>query len=357
MPRRPHVGGMPWLVLSLGWCLAVPRSAVSCTCETVNPAVARQAIADVFVGTPLSRRLLERERAVAYAFLVTHVWKGAPPETTTVWTSADQGACGITFDLGVPYVVYARGQEGHLDTGLCDRDPPLRGALWDLMELGAPLSRPGVPPLVVPGVQDVLDSLDSHNPRTSRSAREALGNCRSARPEIIQALLSILRGQRPGDVERAISLFAPMGADARPAVADIARLSRDRKAAIRIRSLIVLTWVLPRSEAYPHIASALRDRDPDVLEAGMNLAGNLAPAAAGDPVRRRFGNRLLQLLGHRDKRVRLAAMEKLSWYFPDRARPLSRALDRLSRHDPDEEVRRAAADRLEGLRAPVRRPG
>ena len=56
---------------------------------------------------------------VRYRFDVAKIWKGAPRRTVEVSSGSIPVACGMTFDVGSEYVIYAYGEPDSLGTGLC----------------------------------------------------------------------------------------------------------------------------------------------------------------------------------------------------------------------------------------------
>jgi hypothetical protein len=99
----------------------------------------------VFSGRPVRQRTVTvdyrlkgqpAERRREFTFEVDGVWKGAVPRRTAVLTMMTSAECGYDFDIGVPYIVYARVAQGRLHTTICDWTKPLHNAKKDLRALG-----------------------------------------------------------------------------------------------------------------------------------------------------------------------------------------------------------------------------
>ena len=75
-------------------------------------------------------------------FDAKEVWKGGPGESFEVYGYGDGVMCGIEFERGESYLVYAyrsgRGGDGPLETDLCAPTKPLENADDDLLVLGPP---------------------------------------------------------------------------------------------------------------------------------------------------------------------------------------------------------------------------
>jgi hypothetical protein len=68
---------------------------------------------------------------------VVRYFKGEGGESITVRTAGNSAACGINFEVGGSYLVYASaGEGGVLSAGLCSGTRPIAGAEADLEHLG-----------------------------------------------------------------------------------------------------------------------------------------------------------------------------------------------------------------------------
>ena len=75
-------------------------------------------------------------------FDVSGVWKGASEEPVAVYGQGPEASCGIDFEEGESYLVYAYRSNGDgtnpLQTDLCNATKPLAAAERDLRVLGPP---------------------------------------------------------------------------------------------------------------------------------------------------------------------------------------------------------------------------
>ena len=164
---RPHALASLRLVTVLGAALAgsalLPRPAHACTCSTETPEAQFASATAVFEGRVVS---VEREGApevgparLSVTFEVVQTWKAANVERLIVTTATDEAACGIAFEQGRSYLVYAvAGSGGALAAGLCGGTTLRESADATVAALGAgvtpvditdeapPAPRPATPP-------------------------------------------------------------------------------------------------------------------------------------------------------------------------------------------------------------------
>jgi hypothetical protein len=124
--------------------LAPVCPAYACSC--IPPAPPLDSLAEaaaVFQGEVVEVGALEAEGGVVntadmvqVTFKVNQVWKGDIAETTTLTTAGSSASCGVEFQSGQTYVVYAHMLEGQLNASLCSRTAPVDLAAEDLEALG-----------------------------------------------------------------------------------------------------------------------------------------------------------------------------------------------------------------------------
>lgn len=124
--------------------VVVPAApAVACSCpEASSVAEAREQADAVFTGRVVSQRTATRSErdgapaSVAVTLHVDQVWDGPLRPRLTVYTHAQEPACGYPFDRARHHLVYADLDADRLTTSLCDRTAPLDQAGDDLAALG-----------------------------------------------------------------------------------------------------------------------------------------------------------------------------------------------------------------------------
>jgi hypothetical protein len=118
----------------------------ACTCALVSTERQIKTSDAVFSGEVVSIEPGERAANVSppslglVTFEVEDSWKGALEGAVDVYGHGPGASCGIKFDEGKSYLVYARRSGGGdtLQTGLCDSTKPLEQAEDDLRLLGSP---------------------------------------------------------------------------------------------------------------------------------------------------------------------------------------------------------------------------
>jgi hypothetical protein len=120
-----------------------PTDALGCSCDegpTFEEAFAQSTA--VFRGTVLS--IISADPPYfEHVWVSLHAdawWKGAPTETVSMLTAANEGICGYPFVIGTEYLVFATlyGSGGPLSTYLCWRTHQSWAGDPDLVSLGPP---------------------------------------------------------------------------------------------------------------------------------------------------------------------------------------------------------------------------
>ena len=152
MSSRPLAALASFVLAVLGFLFLIPDCAFACSCAILgsqkemvesglssSDAVFSGEVVD-FEKSPSGTTMMEGTMwmdasAPATATLrVSEVWKGPERETLEVSTSSQETACGVPFEEGREYLVYAYGGQG-LETDLCSQTKPLSEAGTDLAVL------------------------------------------------------------------------------------------------------------------------------------------------------------------------------------------------------------------------------
>jgi len=153
MSSRP-LGVLASVVIAvLGFVFLIPDCAFACSCAifgnqkemvesglSSSDAVFSGEVVD-FEKSPSDTTMMEgtmftimSPRPATATLRVSDVWKGPERETLEVSTSSQETACGVPFEEGREYLVYAYGEQG-LETDLCSQTKPLSEAGTDLAVL------------------------------------------------------------------------------------------------------------------------------------------------------------------------------------------------------------------------------
>lgn len=113
MPRGPAWVGMIGAAVSAA-VVTAPQPACACDCVPITPSEAEAEATVVFIGTATS---LEGKQdgspaPVTYVFTVEDVVKGSAGHTVSVQTNNGSAACGVDFQIGQRYEVYALDADG-----------------------------------------------------------------------------------------------------------------------------------------------------------------------------------------------------------------------------------------------------
>ena len=132
-----------WLAAAaLAGLILAPALAAACSCAPPPPP--REALKGstaVFSGKVVEVKRHDDFR-LAVEFAAEESWKGIDARKVVVYTANNGAACGVNFEKGKRYLVYAtevpQGDEGKkaLSTNLCTRTAKLADAKEDLKDLG-----------------------------------------------------------------------------------------------------------------------------------------------------------------------------------------------------------------------------
>ena len=154
MSSRPLAALASFVLAVLGFVFLIPDCAFACSCAifgnqkemvesglSSSDAVFSGEVVD-FEKSPSDTTMMEgtmftimSPRPATATLRVSDVWKGPERETLEVSTSSQETACGVPFEEGREYLVYAYGGQG-LETDLCSQTKPLSEAGTDLAVLG-----------------------------------------------------------------------------------------------------------------------------------------------------------------------------------------------------------------------------
>ncbi len=77
----------------------------SCECDQMNFRNEIDSADLIFKGIPVGKRRVDSK--MVYTFLVEKVWKGQKSDTIEIKTGFGGPDCGMIFELGKKYIVYA----------------------------------------------------------------------------------------------------------------------------------------------------------------------------------------------------------------------------------------------------------
>jgi MYXO-CTERM domain-containing protein len=160
-----------------------PSSALACKCMMPTPESAKEHAAAVFEGQvtdiqdePGSGPSGMGKKLVTLSLVRT--WKGVEKdEVVKVRTADSSAACGIDFEKGKSFLVYASQGESGLEAGSCGRTKPMSDAAEDLAALGGgvtPVKVEPAPPAADPPKPATTTKTAGCATSTSTSAANAL---------------------------------------------------------------------------------------------------------------------------------------------------------------------------------------
>jgi len=140
LPNRPMTRALAGCALSVGSLLVAPGTSFDCKCAP--PPSATEALSQataVFEGQVSQLNPVDTDLEVTLK--VVRAWKGVDGETIRIRTRRDTAACGVPFELGMSYLVYAAQTTAPasaiaLEALRCGRTRPAEEADEDFAELG-----------------------------------------------------------------------------------------------------------------------------------------------------------------------------------------------------------------------------
>ena len=126
--------------------------AFACSCLPPGPPgdeLARSAavFAGKVVGLDVPAGVNSGADPVRVTFQISQVWKGTASPNLVVTTAQSSASCGVAFEQGQDYLVYAAGTDDALTASLCSRTGTLSAASEDLAALGPGKLPAGTPPM------------------------------------------------------------------------------------------------------------------------------------------------------------------------------------------------------------------
>lgn len=189
-----------WLFVAgtaLALSLSLTPRALACKCMMPEPQAAKEQAAAVFEGRVTSVEKLggaaEGMGKLVVTLALVRTWKGLEnEETVKVRTNDSTAACGIDFEEGKSYLVYAsQGAEG-LEAFACGRTRPMAHASDDLAALGG-----GVTPVKIANAEAPKPA---ERPTSSRGTgcgtRAAAGSQAAALFGLLPGLVVLSRRRR-----------------------------------------------------------------------------------------------------------------------------------------------------------------
>ncbi len=117
--------------------LFIPNTALACSCVTPGTPVEEMKKREVVFAGEVKRISKAEDWQYVTTFEITKAFKGVANGVTSIKIYADPAgpSCGIEFDVGEKYIVYASTYEGKLQTNRCTRTRKLSAAAEDLKAL------------------------------------------------------------------------------------------------------------------------------------------------------------------------------------------------------------------------------
>lgn len=125
-----------------------PQAAWACSCMKSTPEEQRERADVVFTGRVIDQKMTTADSSsvgglnwVKWIFEVETDHKGAISETVTVESASNSAACGINFQMGERYQVFANQGDTALRASLCSGTKPLTDEIEEQSQGAVPCAR------------------------------------------------------------------------------------------------------------------------------------------------------------------------------------------------------------------------
>ncbi|WP_223701459.1 hypothetical protein [Sutcliffiella deserti] len=124
-----------FMVVAISFSFVQSSSACSCL-KPGSPLEELQKYDAVFAGEIINVDEKWSSNRKKVKIKVKDTWKGINITEVNVYTYKDSAGCGVNFELGKEYIVYANLEDGIYTSSLCSRTAELANAQEDLQQLG-----------------------------------------------------------------------------------------------------------------------------------------------------------------------------------------------------------------------------
>lgn len=113
------------LLMTVAAAVLLPAGAAfACSCVAGEPEQYWEWSEAVFDGFPTDRSAPDASGMITWTFEVIDVWKGEVAEVQQLQSHEHGATCGMTFELGTTYRVFASGTADAMTTNLCSGSAP-----------------------------------------------------------------------------------------------------------------------------------------------------------------------------------------------------------------------------------------
>jgi len=113
------------LLATIAAAVLLPASACwACSCALAEPEQYWEWADAVFDGHPTDRSAPDADGMITWTFEVVDVWKGEVAAVQQLKSHQHGATCGMSFELGTTYRVYAGGASDAMTTNLCSGSAP-----------------------------------------------------------------------------------------------------------------------------------------------------------------------------------------------------------------------------------------
>lgn len=126
------------LIAALMWVAVPPERSFACSCAEFTTLEAKDHADEVFRGTvtDIKQPWMPNSMLARVTMQVDEVWKGEAEQVVLVYSSLFDASCGVEFEVGKTFLVFANYSDGVLKTSMCSRTEEVTYAGQELRDLG-----------------------------------------------------------------------------------------------------------------------------------------------------------------------------------------------------------------------------
>lgn len=126
------------LITALMWVAVPPERSFACSCAEFTTLEAKDFADEVFRGTvtDIKQPWMPNSMLARVTMQVDEVWKGKAEQVVLVYSSLFDASCGVAFEVGKTFLVFAKYSDGVLKTSMCSRTEEVSYAGQELRDLG-----------------------------------------------------------------------------------------------------------------------------------------------------------------------------------------------------------------------------
>jgi hypothetical protein len=121
----------PKFLIHISLLLILVQTTLTCKCNFPKTLLEGYDASDtVFLGKALTKDLSDDKTQYSVMFKTLKSWKGKDDEFLVVKTNSSDEACGVNFEIGIKYFIFATEKDGNLSATVCSLTQPMNVPMY-----------------------------------------------------------------------------------------------------------------------------------------------------------------------------------------------------------------------------------